>query len=305
MSAIGLFVRLTFVSLFWGGTFIAGRVATRTLDPIVIAFFRFLLASIFLVAYSASRQRHQGRPDLRQIGMLAAAGLAGIVAYNLFFFNGLRLIEANRASLIVALNPAAIMFAAGLLGMERLTPVRILGVLLALFGVSLVLTGGDYANLESSFGTGELLILGCVLAWVTYTMLGRALVQEISPLQFTTYSSVVGALGLMIPAVIKMIAGIQLEPAAVLAVIFLGLFGTALAFVWYYEGVQTLGATRAGVFINLVPGWGVLLGALILDEKIATMALVGGAVIVGGVLLTNRRPRRLPDPQGDITPGAS
>ena len=78
MGGVGLFVRLTFVSLFWGGTFIAGRVATRTLDPIVIAFFRFLLASIFLVAYSASRQRHQGRPDLRQIGMLAAAGLAGI-----------------------------------------------------------------------------------------------------------------------------------------------------------------------------------------------------------------------------------
>ncbi|MDF1501150.1 MAG: DMT family transporter [Anaerolineales bacterium] len=284
-----LYIKLILVSVFWGGTFIAGRVATRSMDPLTIAFSRFLVASVFLSFYLTARDYGWVVPDLRQTILLTAAGMTGIVAYNLLFFNGLKLIEANRASLIVALNPALIMVAAGLLGMEKFTRERLLGIPLALFGVSIVLTSGDYSNIAAGLGKGEVLILGCVLSWVTYTILGRVLVQGLSPLVVTTYSSIAGCLGLMIPAVLRLRGGIDADPWAVVAVLFLGIFGTSLAFVWYYEGVQQLGPTRAGVFINLVPAWGVLLSALILGERIVPASLLGGIIIVGGVLLTNRR----------------
>lgn len=291
LGAVGLYVKLVLVSLFWGGTFIAGRVATRTMDPITIAFFRFMVASIFLAAFLTTRERNWTKPTRRQWLLIIAASLTGIVSYNLFFFNGLKIIAANRASLIVALNPVVIMLAAGLLGMEKITGQRAVGILIALFGVSIVLTNGNYSDLGSSVGSGELFILGCVGSWVIYTIIGRVLVQELSPLVVTTHASIAGSLGLLIPAGLQMRTNIGFTPGAILAVIFLGIFGTGVAFVWYYEGVQKLGPTRAGIFINLVPGWGVLLAAIVLGETVVLTSLLGGVVIVLGVLLTNQRPR--------------
>jgi drug/metabolite transporter (DMT)-like permease len=181
------------------------------------------------------------------------------------------------------------MVVAGWLGMERFTGERIVGVFLALFGVSIVLTDGRFTDIGTSLSKGEYLMLGCVLSWVMYTVLGRILVQEFSPLVVTTYSSIAGCLGLSIPAILSMQNGISYHLIAISAVLYLGIFGTTLAFVWYYEGVKKLGPTRAGIFINLVPVWAVLLSALLLGEHIAPMSLLGGLVVIVGVLLTNRK----------------
>jgi drug/metabolite transporter (DMT)-like permease len=71
---------------------------------------------------------------------------------------------------------------------------------------------------------------------------------------------------------------------------YLAVFGTVLAFVWYYRGVQTVGAARAAQFINLVPVSGVLLGAVLLDEPLSASLLLGGGLVIGGLVLTNRQP---------------
>lgn len=290
-NRLTLYVKLVLATIFWGGTFIAGRVAASTLDPLVIAFLRFLTASILLAAFLTIGRESWKKLNWKQFALVLGGGLTGIVAYNMFFFSGLKIIEANRASLIVALNPAAILIVAGLLGMERITSQRITGILIALLGVWVVLSNGRVADIGESLGFGELFILGCVVSWVAYTIIGRILVQEFSPLQFTTYSSVAGCLGLFIPAMMSMRAGVDFRLDAILAILFLGAFGTALAFVWYYDGVKNLGATRAGIFINLVPVWGILLSALLLAEQIQITSIMGGIVILTGVLLTNRKPR--------------
>lgn len=291
-----LYLKLVLVSLFWGGTFIAGRLASAELEPALGAFGRFVVASLFLVAVLWGRQR--GWPKLRrsQWLLVLAGGLTGIVLYNLFFFSGLRLIEANRASLIVALNPIMIMLSAGLLGMERLTGRRILGALIALAGVSLVLTRGDYSALAGSIGLGEVLIFGCVFSWSAYTLIGRRLVGELSPLVVTTYSVLAGCAGLFLLASPYLGQAAQAPLNVWLAIAYLGVFGTGLGFVWYYDGVKAIGPGRAGVFINLVPGWAVLLSALLLGETIVPATLLGGLVIVAGVTLANlpQRSKQLP-----------
>jgi drug/metabolite transporter (DMT)-like permease len=72
------------------------------------------------------------------------------------------------------------------------------------------------------------------------------------------------------------------------AIIFLGLFGTALAFTWYAEAVQRIGATRSAAFINLVPVSAVVLGAVLLDERLGVAVLAGGALVIAGVIITNQ-----------------
>jgi drug/metabolite transporter (DMT)-like permease len=287
-----LYLKLVLVTLFWGGTFIAGRIASAALAPAPGAFGRFVVAALFLVAVLWSRRGGWPKLDRGQWGLILAGGLTGIVLYNLFFFSGLRLIEANRASLIVALNPIMIMLSAGLLGMERLTGRRLLGALIALAGVAVVLTRGDFSALGGSIGLGEVLIFGCVFSWSAYTLIGRKLVGALSPLVVTTYSVLAGCAGLFFLAAPDL-GQFRTAPLEVwLAIAFLGIFGTGLGFVWYYDGVKAIGPSRAGVFINLVPGWAVLLSVLLLGERIVPATLIGGVVIVAGVTLANLPPRR-------------
>jgi len=134
--------------------------------------------------------------------------------------------------------------------------------------------------------------VGGACCWAIYTVVGRyALNGEAaaSPLALTTVTTLWGALMLT--------AGMPLEwdgwqvhdisVAAWASIVYLGAGGTALAFVWYAEGLQQLGAARTAVFNNLVPVFGVLFGTLLLGEPLLISMLIGGAVAIIGVTLTN------------------
>jgi drug/metabolite transporter (DMT)-like permease len=175
---------------------------------------------------------------------------------------------------------------------ERLQQHRWLGILLALSGVWIVLSKGDPSLLLQRVGRGEWLMLGGACCWAIYTVVGRyALNGEAaaSPLALTTVTTLWGALMLT--------AGMPLEWdgwqvhdisfAAWASIVYLGAGGTALAFVWYAEGLQQLGAARTAVFNNLVPVFGVLFGTLLLGEPLLISMLIGGAVAITGVTLTN------------------
>jgi drug/metabolite transporter (DMT)-like permease len=226
----------------------------------------------------------------RQLLGTMALGATGILAYNLLFFSALAVLPAGRTSLIVALNPiVTLLVAAAFLG-ERLSATRWLGVGLALLGVWVVVTRGDLSQLLQSVGKGELSMFGAVCAWAVYTLLGRRLLQGLSPLLATLWAAIWGTLFLALLALRDLptlhASSFTLEVWAGLA--FLGLLGTALAFVWYYEGIRQLGAARTVVFNNLVPIFGVLLGWLVLGEPLSVSLIVGGAMALAGVFLVNR-----------------
>jgi drug/metabolite transporter (DMT)-like permease len=216
----------------------------------------------------------------------------GILIYNLGFFAALGLIPASRTAVFVALNPAFTIVLAVLLFRERMVWTRWLGVALALVGVWIVITRGNLLQLFQSIGKGELLMLMAVAAWVGYTLIGRQVLKTMSPLKSTLWASIFGTLMLSFFALpdVANVKAAQFTMPVVLSLIFLGALGTAVAFVWYYQGVQRLGTSRTVVFNNLVPIFGVLLGWLILDEAISVSLLVGGSIAVAGIFLVNRVP---------------
>jgi drug/metabolite transporter (DMT)-like permease len=282
-----IYLKLVLVTLFWGGTFLAGQITSISISPVLGAFGRFLIASLFLVLILTLRAENWPRPDRKQLLMILGGAITGIVAYNLFFFSALKLIETNRASLIIALNPVMIMILATALGMEKISPARVIGIVVALSGVAIVITRGDLGAIKASFGLGELLILGCVICWALFTLIGRHLVGDLSPLIVITYASIAGTAGLLIPAARQLPDLLDAGLPVWLSLVYLGVFGTGLGFVWYYDGVKAIGPTRAGIFINLVPVWAVLIGFLFLEEQILPATLLGGAFIITGVTVTN------------------
>jgi drug/metabolite transporter (DMT)-like permease len=232
-------------------------------------------------------------PPLKCWIPLILLGMTGIFAYNVCFFYGLQHITAGRAALIIASTPLAItIFAALFLG-EKLTLLKICGVLTCLTGAIFVISNGHPRLLFSGgFGPGEKALLGCVLSWTAYSLVGRQVLKTMTPLASVCYSSIIGTLLLAIPAIHQGLLGevTTISTVAWLSLAYLGVGGTAVGFSLYYQAIQTIGAARSGIFINLVPVFSVLLSWLILDEAIKPIVIVGGILILGGVSLTNYSP---------------
>ncbi len=221
-------------------------------------------------------------------------GFTGVFAYNAFFFSGLKYVPAGRASLIVASNPAFIALGAAFIFRERMDSLRWLGVSISVVGAVVVLTKGDpVALFRQRIAVGDLLILGCVASWVTYSLAGKKIMARLDPMTAVTYSCIIGAGLLFWPAVKE---GIWKDlfrcfgPCGI-GIGYLAYFGTALGFRWYYEGIEAIGAARAGVFISLVPVSAVALGWMLLHEAPDASWLVGGLMVLTGLLLTNRHGR--------------
>jgi drug/metabolite transporter (DMT)-like permease len=291
---VWIYLKLLLMALFWGGTFIAGRRLAMEVGPFCGAFWRFLVASAFLVAFMFRAERKLTLPRPGHLMPLLLMGLTGIFLYNVFFLKGLRLIEAGRASIIIANNPIFIAILSALIFRDRLNLLKVLGILISVSGAVTVITRGEFlAGLSGSFGWGEAFIFGCVASWVTYSLLGKSVMSDLSPLRAVTYSSVIGAVCLFPPAVMEGLwDSAAYSFAAWASIFYLGLFGTVLGFVWYYEGIKRIGPVRAGLFINFVPVSAVFLSFLILDEPLTVSLLIGAVLVSSGVYLTTLGSRR-------------
>ena len=286
-----IYLKLFLTAVLWGGTFVAGRIVAQEVEPAAGSFLRFAVASLLLVAIIWQVEGRLPIPSRKQMIPLLLLGMTGVAAYNIFFFLGLKIIPASRASLIVATNPVFIALGSALLFKDHLTSKRIAGIALCLTGAVIVISRGDImALLSQGVGTGETFILGCIVSWVSYSLIGRGVLKEISPLVAVAYACLIGTIILAVPAVLEgmipALTGYSLT--SWLGILFLGILGTVVAFIWYYEGIKALGPTRAAVFINFVPVSGVLLGWLILDETINISLVLGALLVIGGAWLTNR-----------------
>ncbi len=289
--AMLIYLKLLMTAFFWGGTFVAGRLVSAEVGPFSAAFLRFATASVFLIPLALSSGNRLPRlSPARWLGLLVL-GMTGVFSYNVFFFKGLKLIEAGRASLIIANNPVFITLFSALIFRERLRPLGALGIILSVTGAAVVITRGDpAAALRGGVGPGELYIFFCVLSWVAYSLVGKAVMTDLSPLAAVAWAALIGAAALAFPASSEgLFAGIpSFSARSWIGIIYLGVFGTVLGFVWYYQGIREIGPTRAGQFINFVPVSAIFLAFLVLDEPISLSLVVGGVLVLSGITLTNR-----------------
>ncbi len=276
--------------LFWGGTFIAGRALAGFVNPANSSFLRFAIATIALFFLTLISEGKITTPPKNKWFALFLLGLTGVFSYNVFFFNGLPHIGAGRASLIIALNPLVITIFATLFLKEPLNAKQFTGILLSLCGAVFVISNGHPASiLSGSIDKGEMAMMGCVASWAAYSLIGRAVLSSISPLVSVFYSSLIGTLLLLIPALQQDLFKALLSIRAIdwLSLAYLGICGTALGFSLYYYAIKKIGATRSGVFINLVPLFSIILSWLILGESINATVIIGGFILLAGVTITN------------------
>jgi drug/metabolite transporter (DMT)-like permease len=291
---LSVYLKLVLVALFWGGTFIAGRIVAPAMPHMIAAAGRFAVACVLLVLLAYKLEGGLPRLTRQQLLATFALGLTGIFLYNLCFFAALSRMPAGRTALIVALNPIVVALALAMFFGERLGALKWSGIGIAFAGAAIVITRGDLAgalhNISRSLGTGELLMFCAISGWAAYTIIGRHALKGLSPIAATTYASLWGLALLAVGAAFEWPAldSRALSWQVLTSILYLGVCGTVIGFIWYYEGIKAIGPARTAVFNNLVPVFGITFGAVVLGEPILISMIVGGLLVILGVSLTNR-----------------
>jgi drug/metabolite transporter (DMT)-like permease len=277
--------------VLFGASVVATRAVGDEVPPFTLGVLRFGQAgSLILVALAAA-----GRQPFRiQPGTATRLMLIGVVLYGIFalLFNvGLQLTSASQGALMLATFPLWTALISRLRGTERLARRQLAGLGCALAGIALVLGGQgfDAANGAEQL-TGNLLMLGAAFTGAAGTVLTKRAVASQSPLVVTAYGMLGGA-SVLLPFALVELARANHLPAVtqdnIALVLFLGIIGGAIGYSLATYGLSRLDASAVAIYINLNPLTAVLLGALLLDERIGIEFLMGAAVVIAGLLLFN------------------
>jgi drug/metabolite transporter (DMT)-like permease len=270
---------------------VAARIAAAEAPPFTASFMRFAFATTALLILHLIREGGFIRLTLRQWAWLTLLGLSGVFLYNLFFFSALAIAPAGRSSVVVAMTPTVVSVASIIFFKDRFSLLRVLGLMVALFGVSWAISGGELAGLvRGEIGRGDLFIFGAMLSWATFSVVGKVILRELAPRVAITYSCLIGTVALAIPAVLEggLVGVPRYSFTMWLSLAYLGLMGTVLAFILYYQGIKSIGPSKTAIFINLVPIWAMTLSTFVLGERITLPLVLGAAMVIGGVFMTSR-----------------
>ncbi len=284
---LNIYLKLVFAVVSWGGAFVFAKMAGADMGEVEAASWRFLVSALLLTPLLFRTTFPQ--PTARELFLFLVLGLSGIYLYNLFFFYGLQLIKSSLAGMIVALYPIVVLLLSAYFFKERLTPRMFVGVVISITGAIVILLGRQVPEGgEASSWFGILLIIGCVISWSVYSLVGKVMMQRYSSGQLISVSVWIGTVFLLLHLYLS---GSFLPPVSgvsLFSVFYLSVIATVLAFVWYYDAIRQIGAGFSAQFINLVPFSAVLFGFFILDERISLLTLSGGVLVVTGVLITQR-----------------
>ncbi|WP_448005337.1 DMT family transporter [Agromyces bauzanensis] len=284
-----VYLFLALANLFWAGNYVFGEMVTREISPISLTFFRWAFAFLPLLGLAWLIERPNWREAVREWRLHLLQSVLGLTGYTLLLYAALGLTGAVNASVISAINPATIALAAAIFLHERLNRVQVTGLVVAFVGVTVVLTGGDLGRLlEQGFGVGDLLVIGSVLAWTVYSLISRRLVTP--PI---TATAVQGAFAVvtMLPVIAVTGASLPSSGGGALGLAYIVVFPSMAGYALWNIGASRVGPARAGIFLNLLPVFTVVI-ALAFGATLEPPALIGGALVIAGVYLTLHQRRR-------------
>ncbi len=285
------FILLTFMALFFGGTWVAGKVAVSAIPPLTLAATRFSIASVLLWLWAKRKQGSGRRPTVRDLPLIVGMGLTAVAAYNVLFLYGLTLAPASDGAIIVpGLAPIMTAALASIFLGERIGRWGVAGLLTAFAGLILVMNPGG-AQAPGRLPGDFLFFLGAG-CWGIYSVIGKTATARFRPVNATLYGTATGTL-MLLPFAIAERGWTALSSAPLASwtgALYLALFGTVLAFVFFYEGVKRIGAARATTFAFLVPIFGVVSSVIMLGERLSASTVAGGALVLIGLWMVQRQP---------------
>ncbi|MFW9802857.1 MAG: DMT family transporter [Candidatus Thorarchaeota archaeon] len=285
------YIALVLAMFFWGGSWVSAKVLVAIAPPLTIGFFRFLIASVLFIILLAIQGQSSFRLFTRQRAkILFLVGLTGIYGYGVFFLTGMQFTTASQGAIIAGFNPATVSLFAHLIHNERLSKRwQYLGFASAFTGIIFVVGVQALIDFRLDYLIGNLIILCAMMTWGLYSSIGKEAMKTMSAVEVTAAGVFVGCVLFGFSATTEQFWTLpaMADPLFWINVLYLGALVTFLGFLFYFESIRQIGATKTGGFINLVPVFGISLSFLILGEIIPWTFVLGLALVIGGILIIN------------------
>ena len=281
---------LVLMALIWGVNFIVVKIGAQLLQPLAFNSGRVTIAAVALVIIVlAIREPWPSRHDtVRLLGL----GVLGNGLYQWFFIEGIARTRAGDAALVLAAAPALMAIIGRMLGVERVTRRRVLGIAASLFGMALVVFGsgkaGQATTRDVATLAGNMLVLAACFCWALYTVLLKPYTERVPGIPLSALTMVGGAIPLVAVSLPQVAATswTALPVSAWGALLYSGLLALAVAYLFWYRGVRVLGPTRSAMYSNLQPVVALIVAWIALGEKPTVIQVLGAVAIMTGLLLT-------------------
>lgn len=273
--------------IIWSSSFVAIKIAYETYPPITLGAVRFLVATLVLgalVLLPGNRVKLQKKDGWT----VALGGLTGITLYAVLQNIAMQWTSASNATLIIASYPVITLLLESLIYKARLNAVKIVGILIAIFGVVII----SYVKAETRQQgelLGVILLIVAGVAWAFYNFLTKKVVNHYPPVTLLFYQTLFGAIFMAPLSLFERSQWAAPTTMTFSMMLFLALFCSVVAFLLYNLGLKHLSASTVTSMLNLVPFFGVFFSWLLLGEAITVRKIVGGGIVVLGVMLSIRQ----------------
>ena len=274
--------------LGWAGNTVAGRVSTGEISPMVVVFLRWFIISIFLILFLNKKLILSFNLISGKLVWLCLMGSLGLTGFNALFYIAAQNTTAINLGIIQGIMPAIILVGSVVMFREAVNFTKVAGLIIAFFGVLVVVSQGDYERvILLSFNYGDLVML-CACFFYSGFTLGLKNKPVIDPIVLMTYFSL-SALLFSIPLIItEYYLGLIQVPAtstAWLTILYIAFVPSFLAQIFFIRGVELVGASKAGLFINFLPIFAAILGVILLGAKLFVYHLISLFIVLLGVYL--------------------
>jgi len=276
--------------VFWGSVFPVAKLLLVNMSGLSLAVCRFIIAVSCLGLYIKLRRINFPSLTSWQWLVIITTGVIGIGGFNYVFFNGLLHTSSINGALIMALSPIMTALLYSLLSRRWLEKKQVVSLLIALSGVTLVLTKGNMTHLiQFHLNKGDLLMIGAMMLWSSNTLCVQKLSNWLPAIPYTQIAMASGGLSLLIFSLLQTNHHIwqevqTLSLTALMGVLYIGMFATVLAYLFWIKGVSELGSTKAAPFFNLVPVFAALI-SLLFGETVTQTQLLGMVIVLIGLSL--------------------
>jgi len=286
------YLLLAIAALCWAGNFVLGRAIHAEIPPVALTFWRWLLAGLVLLPFTAHLVWNERAAVRTHKGALFVLALTGVGSFHICVYAALQSTTAINATLILTIVPVVIPVFAYVLDRERVGLLQALGIALSMVGVVVIVVRSDMEVLAAlSFTPGDLWMLAAVPLWALYSVLLKRVTGRLSPMALLTTIIVIGIV-LLLPLFLwelQQVGGIAPTTENLLSIGYVALFASIIAFIAWNRGVAVVGATKAGLFVHLMPVFAAGLAMVFLGETLRPYHLVGVVLIVAGLRLASAR----------------
>lgn len=283
-------------TLIWSGNFVISRGVSQQIPPVSLAFYRWTLATLLIAPLAFKKFKEEKDVVRKNWKYLFWVALTGITLFNTFVYVAGHYTSAINMALIgTTSSPIFATIMAVIFLKERMNVFRITGILLCMSGIILLLSKGSWENLASfTFSVGDLWVLAGALAFAIYNILVRKKPADISAVNFLFIIFLFGSI-LLFPAYLiefNITGPVQWNGNLLGSIIYLGLGTSVISFLCWNAALQKLGTGTTVLFGNLIPIFSTLEAVWLLGEKINSIHLMSGLLVIGGLVIANTMQNR-------------